>query len=378
MRLAESLNACAGFRFRWLCLAFTALAVLATTVLPCYPAHAQSPSARKQPTAVDRETARSLVGLGHQRFAAKDLQGALEAYDGADAIMGVPTTGILVGKTQLALGRLIASRDTLLRVARYPVKPAEPSQYTNARNEAKQLAREIGTRIPSLQVRVTGVTKTSELEVKVDDVLLVGALVKLPRKLDPGLHTISVSCRGYLTHEQTVTVAESDQRVVEVVLVADPAAGKTQPVNSALGLKSQPPNKPKPAPQPHDTSPDRPDGPDLTTLAYIAFGLGGAGLVLGTITGAVSLSTTSDLKDRCPTTDTCPESVRPDYDRALALANVSNVSFALGAVGIGVGLIAVLLDSDSEPSQTASPKLVPGLVVRPQVGIGVVGLEASF
>ena len=84
---------------------------------------------------------------------AGDLTGALEAYRGADAIMGVPTTGIEVARTQIRLGRLVEARDTALKVSRYPVKRREPRPFTDARTEALQLASELAARIPSLQLR---------------------------------------------------------------------------------------------------------------------------------------------------------------------------------------------------------------------------------
>ena len=72
--------------------------------------------ARAEPTAGDKETARSLMDEGDRKFAAKDFKGALDAYQGAHAIMGVPTTGIEVAKAQEALGLLVEARDTLLAV----------------------------------------------------------------------------------------------------------------------------------------------------------------------------------------------------------------------------------------------------------------------
>src|SRR5436190_23509399 len=56
--------------------------------------------ARAEPSAADKETARSLMDEGDRKFAAKDYKGALDAYQGAHAIMGVPTTGLEVAKAQ--------------------------------------------------------------------------------------------------------------------------------------------------------------------------------------------------------------------------------------------------------------------------------------
>src|SRR5206468_3380628 len=58
-------------------------------------------------TAADRETARALVQEGKLRKEKNDLPGALQSFKGADAIMHVPTTGMLVARTQVDMGLLV-------------------------------------------------------------------------------------------------------------------------------------------------------------------------------------------------------------------------------------------------------------------------------
>src|SRR5262249_50029770 len=108
-------------------------------------------AARADPTAADRETARALLDEGDKKIEEKDLEGALKAYRAADAIMGVPTTGIEVSKTLAAMGQLLSARDKALEVSRYPKKQGEPSAFTQARTESEQLAESLGERIPSLR-----------------------------------------------------------------------------------------------------------------------------------------------------------------------------------------------------------------------------------
>src|SRR5262249_1001249 len=60
-----------------------------------------------EPSAADRETARSLMNEGDAKFDAKNYAQALKAYQGAHAIMGLPSTGYAVARTQAALGQLV-------------------------------------------------------------------------------------------------------------------------------------------------------------------------------------------------------------------------------------------------------------------------------
>ena len=69
------------------------------------------------PTAEERERARASMDQGDARFESKDYARALEHYRAADQIMGVPTTGIEVGRTLERMGRLLDAREVLRRVS---------------------------------------------------------------------------------------------------------------------------------------------------------------------------------------------------------------------------------------------------------------------
>ena len=60
-----------------------------------------SPAAA-EPTSAQKETARNLMQIGDGRYASGDYEAALRAYQGADEIMGVPTTALAVGRAQPA------------------------------------------------------------------------------------------------------------------------------------------------------------------------------------------------------------------------------------------------------------------------------------
>src|SRR5262249_27770672 len=53
-----------------------------------------------EPSAVDRESARAYMAEGRQKRDAGDLKAALRAFQAADAVMHVPTTGFEVAKTE--------------------------------------------------------------------------------------------------------------------------------------------------------------------------------------------------------------------------------------------------------------------------------------
>jgi hypothetical protein len=75
-----------------------------------------------EPTASEKETARGLMDEGHAKDDRGDHAGALESFRAADALMHVPTTGLEVGRQQVALKLLVAAC-RWSRASRPPSRP---------------------------------------------------------------------------------------------------------------------------------------------------------------------------------------------------------------------------------------------------------------
>ncbi len=151
----------------------------------------------------------------------------------------------------------------------------------------------------------------------------------------------------------------NNARVVAPTPVGVPSSSEPKPTEPIV-----PPSTP--ADEPDESEPSA----GLSPLVYVGFGVGGAALLVGAITGGISLSNASTLQDECGG-DVCPTDRQEDIDSMITLANVSNVSFALAGVGAAVGLIALLVfDSDESKAQEAT--------VKPQVGVGFMGFSGRF
>lgn len=350
--------------------AFTG-ALLAAALLVSTPSLAE-------PTAAEKETARSLLGAGQKKFDAGDFAGALAAWRGADDIMHVPTTGLRVGKAQEKLGKLVEARDAWLEVARHPVEPNEPQAFTTARKEAAALAAGVEKRIPSVTVSVTGVGPDVALDVSVDGVSVPPAAASLPRKVNPGSHKLSISAPGYLPAEQDFSLEEAETRTLNVELSRDPAAAVT-PVPVAPPQATQPAS---PAPTynpPPAGNPRADEGGSGNTLTIVGFTLAGVGVVVGGVTGIMSATKTSDIKDDCDG-DRCPGDSSGDIDSAKTLATVSNIGFGVGILGLGLGVLGLLTDDSG--SVSAAPKrrvrAQRGVSLTPVVGLGSFNVLGRF
>lgn len=294
--------------------------------------------AAEPPSAGDKETARALHMEATDKLAAGDLGGALRAYKAADAIMGVPTTGVSVGEVLEKMGRLIEARDTLLRVARHPTEPDEPPPFTEARARAARLAEALAARIPSVTIVVRG-PSIAHAEVSIDGVRAEKATLGLPRRLDPGAHAVAATAPGYASADERFELTEGESRRIDLVLRETPS-GK-------VSVSDVPP----------------PSGPttngSVSPLVFIGFGVGAAALVVGTVLGALVLSRANELEAVCPDKRCAPED-KSRLDTTVALSHASTACFVVAGVGVGLGTIGLFVASgDDSTAHTRARAVTP-------------------
>jgi hypothetical protein len=198
--------------------------------------------ARAEPSSADKETARTLMKEGDEKFAAKDFDGAAKAYQTADDLMHVPTTGLALAKADIELGKLVEARDVLLDIGRRPKEPGEQLLVTKARDEAADLATKIAARIPSVVITVEGPPSGADIALGIDGESVPAATIGVPRKVNPGAHTITASAPGFAKATTSVTVGESEEQKVPMKLV--PGASGGGATSGATQLHIVSPDKP--------------------------------------------------------------------------------------------------------------------------------------
>lgn len=347
-----------------------------------------------EPSAADKETARGLMTEGRADRDKNDLKGALKAFAGADAIMHVPTTGLELARAQAALGQLVEARDTALRVARSPERPGgDPAPFKSARDAASTLTDQLEARIPSLTVDVKNVPTGATPTLTIDGVDVPSEVIGQPRKLDPGHHVVEVKA-GTAYGKQEVDVAEKDSKEISIELPAQAAAAPVAatPETGADESSEQAPE------QPAETQ-----GRSGASKAMIfgGFALAGVGAIAGSVTGIMSMSKTSSIKNSSACASSggntlCNTSEDGDISSAKTLATISTISFIAGGVGAAVGIIGLFVGggsgSSSEPatSAPASPDAPASdspasdqssrlrVHVSPWIGLGSTGLSGTF
>jgi hypothetical protein len=330
--------------------------------------------ASAEPSAADKETARGLMTEGRADRDKGDLKGALKAFVGADAIMHVPTTGLEVAKSQAALGLLVEARETAIRVTRIGDRANDPPPFKQARDAASAMSDELGARIPSLTVTVKNVPDGVTPEVMIDDSPIPAEGLGQPRKLDPGHHVI-VAKAGGVDAKQEIDLAEKDQKQLAVELPAGGAAvvATTGGAGGAATTVDTPPEG--------DESTSHKSG-GSKVLMIGGFGLAGAGVIAGSITGILSMSQTNSIKSsgQCSGNDCGPKENQP-ISSAKSMATISTVSFIVAGGGAVLGIIG-LLTGNSSGAPSAAPEKPPAEEstsrIEPWLGLGAAGLRGTF
>jgi len=306
--------------------------------------------------ATDRETARKLMDKGRASYEAGDYDAALTAFEGADIIMGVTTTGLWVGKTLVELGRLVEARDRLYKVSRIPEPPQENEVLARARKEAAALQASIAPRIPEVTLNLDGWDGESQLKVSIDGDEIRTDIATLPRGLNPGPHDLSIKAADYATVKLTFTLGEGEQKKLRVVLT--PGEGELE-------------EEPEPQPNPVPVG-DLETESGISPLVWVGVGVAGAGVLVGSITGGLSLADASSAKEGC-NGNVCPVENEIDADRSLALSYVATTSFAVAGVGAVIGIVGLFVGGD-EPT----PADTSGLTVQPFIGPTTLGLQGTW
>jgi hypothetical protein len=284
-------------------------------------------------SAGDRETARGLGTQGVLALDAHDYATAERACGGAYALVKAPTVGTCWARALEGLGRLLEARDVFVEVTHLPTRPDEPAVFTSARDAARTEAEALAKRVPTLTFVVSGVPETTPLRVALDGAIVKAETARLPRKVNPGSHAISVSAPGFEPATEQVTIGEGEDRRVEIQL--RPSSGGTGPEplaqRSATGGSSPP------------------------VLAIVATGVGVVGLVVGVVAGVAGSSKHSTLSGECDAANgTCPPSAASDLDTFHSLRTVSTVGYVVGALGLVAGgvLFFALPTSKEAPAST--------------------------
>ncbi len=166
--------------------------------------------------------------------------------------------------------------------------------------------------------------------------------------VDPGEHVLVARTPDGASHETRVTLAPAEHRSIVLDLSTPPPAPGLAPRSGNVRFEDNP-VLPLPVPR---TSP-------LRTWAWIAGGVGLAGVATGAVAGAVVLGDKATIDSGCHPDRTCsPQGLAAAHD-ASTWGLVSDVGFGVGAAGLVTSVVLLLVAPSSsrawQPTATAQP-----------------------
>jgi hypothetical protein len=316
------------------------------------PAFAQDDAARAEA----RELATQGIGL----FSESKFIEAIGYLERAEAKFHAPTHLLYMARARAKLGENVQAHKLYVDVLAEQVPNYAPDAFHKAQEAARGEIGSLNSKVARLKVAVVG-NAAPGARVTLDGNVVPSERLAFAIAVTPGEHSVEASAGGLAPVTQTVNAA----------------VGSEQPVELALNRAAVVPSAGQPA------GPDAPvgDGGDTGSSsgggsvvpAVIAFGLGGAALAAGAITGAMTLSKASDIKGNC-TGDVCPLDQESDADSAKTLGNISTVMFVVGGVAVGAGVVLLLTVGGDDSAQAKAP--APQLGAK--IGLGSVSLVGSF
>jgi hypothetical protein len=307
------------------------------------------------PTDSDRTTARELAREGYEALEQKNYAVAEDRFRRADALVHAPTIVVDHARALVGMGRLVEAYERYALVIREGVAANAPAPWKQAVADAEKEIESIKPRLAWLVINVEG---PKEPSVTVDGKEVPVASLGARRATDPGKRKVRVTADSFVSGGRTIVLKEGEQQSITISLEkAEVVALEETPV----------PVEEKPQSQKTEAA---------SPLPWIAFGVGGAGLAVGAVTGVMALNIRSDLAEACPTNPCKPSSpeeeqrLKDDRSQYHTLGTISGIGFGVGLAGAATGVVLLLTAPASESPSAAS--------VTPVIGPGYVGIRGRM
>jgi len=271
----------------------------ACALLVCASSHAQERSA------ADVAAAKAQFAEALDFRAKGDLEGALKRFRAAYTFVPTPITGLEVGRTLVAMGKIAEGRAMLIQASELPKKPNESDKAQEARTEAASLAAEAQARLATLTVRTDF---SADPAIEIDAAPLPRQSASTAQLLEPGHHVVVVRARGREGRGE-VDLREGERREIQIDL----------------------------PPEQHARTRLRPHA-----LVWIGAGVAGVAVLTGAITGIAAFATASTVKAECPG-GLCMPRAHGDLNTSLALGTTATVAFIVAGVGAAAGAVGLLI-----------------------------------
>jgi hypothetical protein len=225
--------------------------------------------------------------------------------------------------------------------------PERRKQQGERARVARRQVEVLGEEVPRLTL-VPASDAPSDLVVLRDGERVPPVLLGSAMTLDPGIYVIRVESAGRPAHVQRIELAPGERRRV---VVGGPVAPR------------------------QEKAPAPPRELDNLRIAAICAGVvGAAGVVVGTVAGAVTLEHRSTIEDECVELACSPRGLEAADDSRVS-GGVATFGFVVALVGFGTATGLWLAAVESQPARGPGDESARG---RLEVGVAPTGMSATY
>ena len=302
------------------------------------------------PSYKDRLAARKLVRQAKKLARLGKHSKAAKKYKKADK--RVPSLNHKLGRAQqlvkagdlVKAGTVLEKAQKKKRVFRWADKMAM--------RKIKKLAQDVEERVPTLTINVVEPT-ASDVTVTVDDddfEVADGAV-----NFNPGRYRVVAKAKGYKKWSKKVRLDEGDEKTLSITMTPIKAKVDPDAAKSGKGISRVP--------------------------AYVAWGIGVAGIAAGIGFGVAAVQSTSDVRTlyNCKE-NKCPVEAEEDLAVAKMNGNISTAGWIVAGVGAAAGTILFLVsggDSEEGVDKDGDAGMLK-IEARPVIGPGYLGVTGRF
>jgi hypothetical protein len=249
---------------------------------------------------------------------------ALETFRDVGQVRMTPQVRFHIATCEEKLGRLVTA------LGGYQLAFADADSVgDDFKAEVDRAVTRLQASIPKLVISRGAGAEAAEIEL--DGVALGASSVGVPVPLDPGPHSVNAKAPDSQPFSQTVTIAENEQKDIEVVLIPIP------PEQRASFASGGPMEKQR-----------------SRAIPYVIGGVGVASLIGSGVLFGLRQSTLSDLESKCGAgRQSCPSNSRGEVSNLSLYNTTAQIALGVGVVGVGTA-VGILLWQRKHPTTTAT------------------------
>jgi hypothetical protein len=289
-------------------------------------------------TPVQREQAQARFARGKELLAKKQYEQALAEFKASHDIVTSPNTRLEIARCLRAMGRPVAAYAELGRTAVEAKElVSQDNRYQRAYDSAVAERSEMEPQLGFVSLTIENPADGTAVTVGGEEIRR--AAWSEPAPVVAGATEVVVTTPGHAPVKRTVTLAAGQRSSLTI----DAQSGES------LGGAPPPPTEPPPPPEPK-ASP-------LRTWAYVAGGVGAAGLVTFVVGGLMAKSTFDDLNGACHG-GPCPPNKSDEISSGKTQQTIANVGLVVGIAGVAAGATLFVLSIPKGPAPSNAALVV--------------------